>query len=147
MVATLFLSTSFIEDRPHFSPDGRWLAYYANDSGQVEIYAQSFPGPGGKVMVSHGGGLLPVWSPDGRELFYAWRGRIYSVPGAAGAKSVFGTPRVIFAGRYQTGFDVAPDRQTFVTVRNEQGVLPSDVHVVLNRTQELPRLTSAPACQ
>ncbi|MCI0391155.1 MAG: hypothetical protein MOB07_20620 [Acidobacteria bacterium] len=52
------------------STDGRWLAYASNDSGQFEVYVQSFPGGGGKRQVSNGGGNNPRWSGDGRELFY-----------------------------------------------------------------------------
>ncbi len=52
------------------SPDGKWLAYRSDESGDWEIYVQPFPGPGAKVPVSIGGGVQPVWSHDGRELFY-----------------------------------------------------------------------------
>jgi Tol biopolymer transport system component len=52
------------------SPDGRWLAYTSNASGQYEIYVQRFPDGGGKQQVSNGGGIGPRWRRDGRELFY-----------------------------------------------------------------------------
>src|SRR5262249_39808865 len=53
-----------------FSPDGRWLAYSSDDSGVQELYVRPFPGPGGKTDVSVGGGNFPVWSRDGRKLFF-----------------------------------------------------------------------------
>jgi len=58
---------------PAFSPDGHWLAYSSLESGQIEIYVRPFPGPGGKVRVSTSQGTHPVWSRNGRELFYLTR--------------------------------------------------------------------------
>jgi len=55
---------------PAFSPDGRWMAYCSNESGQLEVYVVPFPGPGGKWRISTGGGKFPVWSRNGRELFF-----------------------------------------------------------------------------
>ena len=52
------------------SPDGRWLAYVSNASGTFEVWVQPFPGPGSPIRVSPAGGVEPLWSPDGRELFY-----------------------------------------------------------------------------
>jgi Tol biopolymer transport system component len=53
------------------SPDGHWLAYEANDSGQFEIYVRPYPDVSkGRWQVSTRGGMRPLWSPDGRELFY-----------------------------------------------------------------------------
>ena len=55
---------------PAFSPDGRWMAYCSNESVQLEVYVVPFPGPGGKWRISTGGGKFPVWSRNGRELFF-----------------------------------------------------------------------------
>src|SRR5258706_2718859 len=66
----LFLGTPAVEVSPVFSPDGRWLAYMSLESGGPEVYVRPFPGPGGKWQVSTGGGVMPVWSRNGRELFY-----------------------------------------------------------------------------
>jgi serine/threonine-protein kinase len=64
------LQTSYAEDYPALSPDGRWLAYVSDESNQAEVYLRPFPGEGGKVRVSQNGGIEPVWSRNGRELFY-----------------------------------------------------------------------------
>jgi len=53
-----------------FSPDGRWIAYQSNETGQFEVYVEPFPRSGTRVRVSDAGGERPVWSPDGREIFY-----------------------------------------------------------------------------
>jgi Tol biopolymer transport system component len=53
-----------------FSPDGKWIAYQSNESGRHEIYVENFPRSGTRVKISDAGGERPVWSPDGREIFY-----------------------------------------------------------------------------
>jgi len=69
-----FLETQFNEREPSFSPDGRWIAYASEESGTYQVYVRAFPGapsgPGGKWQISNGGGVYPVFSPNGRELFF-----------------------------------------------------------------------------
>lgn len=65
----------FLDSRSHkldpaFSPDGHWVAYRSDETGNREIYVAPYPGPGGKVLMSTEGGTTPRWSSDGRELFY-----------------------------------------------------------------------------
>jgi Tol biopolymer transport system component len=67
---TSFLSTAALEREPMFSPDGKWLAYQANDLGPFEIYVRPFPGPGGTWRISTAGGITPTWSRTRRELLY-----------------------------------------------------------------------------
>ena len=75
------VQTNFEERDGQFSPDGKWIAYQSNESGSVEIYVAPFPGPGGKTIVSTGGGAQVRWRRDGRELFYiAPDGRLMAVP-------------------------------------------------------------------
>jgi Tol biopolymer transport system component/tRNA A-37 threonylcarbamoyl transferase component Bud32 len=65
------VASSYSEMHPSVSPNGRWLAYTSNESGQNEVYVRPFPGTaGGRWQVSTGGGSSPVWAPDGSELFY-----------------------------------------------------------------------------
>jgi serine/threonine-protein kinase len=70
----LFLRTPFAEREPVFSPDGRWIAYVSNEPGSNDVYVRPFPGGApsgsGKWQISTGGGRYPMWSRDGRELFY-----------------------------------------------------------------------------
>src|SRR5689334_5005629 len=65
-----FLATEFQEGQAEFSPDGHWIVYTSNESGQAEIYLRPFPGPGGKFQVSSEGGRNPAWRRDGREIYY-----------------------------------------------------------------------------
>src|SRR4029077_11465276 len=64
------VQTKFNEGQPRFSPDGRWLAYLSDETGRNEVYVQPFPGSGHRVRTSTAGGEEPIWSRDGRELFY-----------------------------------------------------------------------------
>jgi Tol biopolymer transport system component len=69
------------DSQGQFSPDGDWIAFQSNESGQPEIYAQAFPRTEGKVLISTNGGAQVRWGPKGRELFYIdLDGRLMSVP-------------------------------------------------------------------
>ena len=63
-------TTNFGEWDAQFSPDGRWIAFSSDESTEEEVYVASFPGPGGKWQVSQSQGDRPIWSPDGRTIFY-----------------------------------------------------------------------------
>jgi len=65
-----WLDDRFLKDEPHFSPDGRWIAFESTESGQYDVYIAPFPGPGQKVRVSTAGGGEPRWRRDGKEIFY-----------------------------------------------------------------------------
>ena len=91
------LKTPFSELNGEVSPNGRWLAYQSNESGQFEIYVRPFPGVDeGRFVVSTGGGRQPSWAQSGRELFYvAPDGSLMGVPvdlGQAGASFVKANP-------------------------------------------------------
>jgi Tol biopolymer transport system component len=68
--STSLLQTNFIEAQARFSPNGRWIAYISNETGQFEVYVESFPATGAKLPISIGGGSQPQWRADGRELYY-----------------------------------------------------------------------------
>jgi serine/threonine-protein kinase len=65
-----FLTTSFDERHPAFSPDGRWIAYDSNETGAQQFFVKAYPDTGGKWQISTDGGRLPMWSRNGRELFF-----------------------------------------------------------------------------
>ncbi len=80
------------------SPDGRWMAYRSNVSGRDEIYVERYPELGNRQQISTGGGRIPLWSRDGRELFFgSLDGRqMLAVPVQSGTTLVAGRPQVLF---------------------------------------------------
>ena len=66
----MFVKTPFEETNGQFSPDGRWVAYETDESGQFQIVVQPFPVPNAKWQVSTGGGTQPRWRADGKELYF-----------------------------------------------------------------------------
>jgi Tol biopolymer transport system component len=114
-----FADTPFDEAEARFSPDGRWLAYDSEETGEFEVYVRPFPAGEGKWRVSLAGGTTPRWRADGRELFYlADDGRLMALPVLAGSGFEVGTATALFRTRlrFEAGghYDVAPDGQTFV---------------------------------
>jgi serine/threonine protein kinase/Tol biopolymer transport system component len=104
----LLLRNGFDVDEPQVSPDGRWLAYESDDSGQWEVYIQPFRRPGARVPVSVDGGGQPKWRRDGRELFYlSADSRVMSVAIKQDAlKLDVGVPVALFeTGSFRPGYD------------------------------------------
>ena len=147
--------TRFIEENGEISPDGRWLAYQSNQSGQHEVYVRPFPDvTSGHFQISAGGGTRPLWARSGRELFYVGpTGTLMSAPIRPGTTWTAGTARKILeGGRYFFGsgrinhrtYDVSPDGRRFLMIKDvadsEQSVTPASIVVVLNWFRELKRL-------
>ena len=140
----VFLKTPFNEVSPRFSPDGQWLAYASDESSRTEIYVRPFPGPGAKSQISTDGGIEPLWSRDGRELFYVNGDKMMAVDISTRPTLTAGTPRVLFEGRserspnFVTAYDVSADGRRFLKVRRavaEQTA--AQVNVVVNWLEEL----------
>jgi Tol biopolymer transport system component len=141
-----YLMTQFGEQWGKMSPDGRWLAYRSDESGRDEIYVQSFPVPGRKVMVSQGGGTLPRWRRDGKELYYVSADdKLMAVPVATGASFAAGTPVALFeVGSYSRrnnryGYDVGADGQRFLVLRPQEDASTRPLTVVQNWTALLKK--------
>lgn len=135
---------------PAFSPDGRWIAYSSNRSGKREIYVQPFPAMDAIWQVSNNGGVEPLWSRDGTELFYrGWQlpsnmFGMLSVPVNLRGSFSAGTPRNLFlepkVGGTLAGYDVTADGRRFVMIR-QAPVSPAatPVRVVRHWAARLPR--------
>ena len=89
--------TSLSEGSPALSPDGRWLAYVSDESGDQEVFMRQFPEGGRKVQVSLNGGSRPFWSRGGQALLYWERGTLIEITLQASATSPLGTPRILFS--------------------------------------------------
>jgi dipeptidyl aminopeptidase/acylaminoacyl peptidase len=116
--------TSDLDRGPAFSPDGRWLAYYSNESGRNEVYVRAFPSPasgqGGKWQISNGGGAVPRWSRTGHQLVYQNGDQLMTVGYTVdGATFVADRPRVWLAALGGAGgdnWDLSPDGTRVVAV-------------------------------
>jgi serine/threonine-protein kinase len=142
-----FLTSTHSAAVPRFSPDGRWMAYAADEEGQGEIYVRPFPaGDGGKWQVSSGGGGYPMWSRNGRELFYETPDhRVMAVDYRVEGKSFapgrprLWSPRSVFDAGAQN-IDLAPDGKRFIVfTQSAAGSEPVRITVLLNFFDELKR--------
>lgn len=153
-----FSSTPSAEGAGKFSPDGRWIVYCSQESGQAEIYAQSWPGPGQKIQLSSEGGTDPVWRRDGREIFYRNAEKMMVVPVELSAGFRPGKPQLLwtadymhglssscgFKGATTTSYDVSPDGQRLLMIRdNDSKMFATKIVVVLNWAEELKRVVAA----
>jgi len=154
-----FVNGAADERHAAFSPDGNWLAYVSNQSGQEEVYVRSFPEPGGQWQVSTGGGTHPVWSKVRHELFYSSPTGVgtpnrqisvvrFTVEGRTfkADKARLWSERQ-FQGRGPNRmFDVHPDGTRFAVAPVEEGQdqrVLSHVTMVFNLFAELRRLAPA----
>jgi dipeptidyl aminopeptidase/acylaminoacyl peptidase len=138
-----FLRSSFNISSAKFSPDGRWVTYASDESGQWEIYVQPFPGPGGKWMISSGGGQYPRWTWNGREIFYRSGEKVMAVHVETQPAFKAGTPRMWFPGQGYVGlgnYDIAADGEHLLMLKQEDtSTSPTELNVVLNWSEELKR--------
>jgi hypothetical protein len=95
-----FLNGRANEMWPAFSPNGGWIAYESDETGEFEIYLRRFPGGGDMSRVSTGGGSYPVWNPNGRELFYRSGDNMMAVAVDTEGDLVLGRPAVLFERRF-----------------------------------------------
>jgi Tol biopolymer transport system component len=146
--AETFLSTPFNEVQGRFSPNGRWIAYASDESGQFEVYVRSFPVTNDQWKVSVAGGTQPEWRRDGKELFYiSVDQKMMAVPvtfdgGSFGA----GVPRALFdvevaevSAPFPTEYTVTSDGQRFLVNTIVEQTSQPTLTVVLNWSEELKR--------
>jgi eukaryotic-like serine/threonine-protein kinase len=120
----LFRESSFNERDARFSPNGKWVSYCSDESGEDKVYVVPFPGPGAKWQVSPGGGCQPRWRRDGKELFYLSSDNkvMAAEVNANGSNFKGGIAHALFvAGSSYTfeSYDVTADGQRFVIVKDK----------------------------
>ena len=114
---TPLLTTPFNEGGLQFSPNGKWIVYTSDESGRSEIYVQQFPDSTGKWIVSRRGGTMPVWSADGRQIYYiSSEQKMMSVPVSPGTSFDAGMPVALFDAHVRKySLVLIPVRQYAVT--------------------------------
>jgi len=150
----MVLKEKYHEAQPRISPDGRWMAYTSNESGQNQVYVRPFPEvEGGRWQVSTSGGDSPLWSPDGRELFFRQGDAVMAVSSKTDPTFSVETPKMLFRGTYVNAalayddwdcvtWDISPDGKRFLMMK-ETGSAASGrgrsrkINVILNWFEEL----------
>jgi serine/threonine-protein kinase len=143
------------------SPDGKLIAFNGDESGRSEVYIAPFPSLAPRERISTDGGMHPMWSPDGRELYYrtginteemehralAQRTRVMAVPIETEPILKVGKPRLLFEGPYfESGHDIAvtPDGRGFILIRESDSQSgPNELRVVLHWFEELKQRVPA----
>ncbi|MFZ3362886.1 MAG: protein kinase [Candidatus Acidiferrales bacterium] len=141
---------------PEISPDGHWMAYQSSESGTPQIYVVPFPDAGGKWQISAAGGIFPLWSKAGHELFFigpsvAGEGALAEVPYSVEGNSFHaGKPELLFQGGFELRnpyipYSVAPDGKHFAMLQVVQGktTAPALPTVVVNWFARLQSLVAA----
>jgi len=133
-----FRHTEFQEASGVFSPDGRWVAYHSNESGEFEVYVTPFPGPGRRWQVSSESGTYPVWRADGSEIVYSRiSGELVAAKVRAdgetfqveGEEALFTIQPVESGGAF---FSVSSDAQRFLVVPSSAQRADSLLHLLVN---------------
>jgi len=136
------------------SPDGRWIVYVSDESGRSEIFVQPFPGGGERYQISTEEGEKPIWSPDGRTLYFIdpfFRKQLFAVSVSTMHRFQAQAPRILFEShhdlatyRAHPNFDIAPDGKSFVMVTpDEEWGNATEIRVIFNWFEELERLAPA----
>jgi eukaryotic-like serine/threonine-protein kinase len=143
---TRFLTTKTSETNGQISPDGKWVAYASNESGDWEIYVTTYPTAAGKWQVSRSGGTEPRWRGDGKEIFYIGPGSMLTaVPVSSDGTFAAGNPTPLFRTQFrapvsstdQFSYDVTKDGQRFLVNRYAKPAHVAPLQIVLNATAEL----------
>jgi len=143
----MLIQTETAAQLPSISPDGRWFAFRSNETGSFQIHVQEIE-TGSRRTISTGGGDVPVWSPDGTQIFYqSGPGQLSVVEVTGEPELSFSTPRQLFeVAGLQTRHDVSADGQRFLgtmpaeTAATAEEPVTPHINIVLNWFEELKRL-------
>lgn len=148
--ARAFLQTKYEEGGAVFSPDGRFLAYTSDESGAEQIYVRRFPGPEGRWQISTSSGTEPVWSRDGRDLYFRSGDALLTSEIRTEPDFEAGKPTLLFeapfdsAGALYADYDVGPNGESFVMIRSEKETTATRIRVVENFLRELSERVPSP---
>jgi serine/threonine protein kinase len=135
------VNTPVYDGGAQFSPDGHWMAYASDESGQMQVYVRPFPSPDRRWQVSTQGGTQPLWSRNGKEILYRVGNKMMVVDVSAELDLTLSHPRQLFEQRYVfqnisiANYDLSLDGQQFLMVKDEAG--SGRLNVVLNWHEEL----------
>jgi serine/threonine protein kinase len=129
-----------------WSPCRRWVAYSSDESGRWEVYVEPYPGPGPKILVSTEGAQQPMWSREGKELFYRSGDKMMAAAVETEPQFRITGYNKLFEGKYFSSvnlqnYDVAPDGR-FLMIKEQAEDEPIGINVILNWFDELERLTA-----
>lgn len=142
--------TPYSEAGAVFSPDGNYLAYTSNESGQEQVYVRAYPGAEGRWQASTSTGTEPVWSRDGKQLFFRSQSDLMVVDVTTTPSFRLTKPRALTeapydqAGALYANYDVSSDGRSFVMIRSEEEAAANRIHVVLHWLDELTRRVPIP---
>jgi len=141
------LGSSANELHPSISPDSQWLAYASDETGQWEVYVRPFPESARKIRISTEGGWEPIWSPDGKKIYFRnLNGTSIFEVQFDSDKAEAGKPEILIEGPFKEGlfygpmYDLAPDGRFLVLTKNTQEFRPTEIRVIQNWLEELKRL-------
>jgi Tol biopolymer transport system component len=129
-----YLDSGFNEENAKLSPNVQFLAYSSDETKRAEVYVQTFPEHGGKWQVSTGGGDFPIWSRDGRELYFISADRKMMAVAVSGGGNKFevGVPKALFEVRAADQFDVSRDGRFLLKVPRDAAAANVPITVVVN---------------
>jgi Tol biopolymer transport system component len=136
----VFVQTAYNESGGRFSPDGRWIAYVSDETGQEEVFIRPYPGPGTALKVSDAGGRAPAWRRDGRELFYVSAdNRTMAVEIRSNGPAIeAGTTRTLFTRTpLMSEYDPFPDGKRFLVNRLIEPKETDPITLVTNWTEKI----------
>jgi serine/threonine-protein kinase len=147
-----FLNSRFAEQYPSFSPDGRFVAYSSNEGGLLEVYVRSYPGPGGRWKISLDYATEPLWSRDGKRLFYRSGTQVWMVDVRTDTGFEHSRPRLLFD---KPGYswsmptrcwDISLDGRSFLMVKFDprRDAPATEMIIVKNWFEELKRIVPKP---
>ena len=146
-------NSRFNETHPDLSHDGHWLTYVSDESGQEEVFICSFPELNQKTQISINGGTEPLWSPDGKKLYYRdiIGDKLMAVSFDANKELIIGKPILLFSGNYKgssgpwgRNYDITPDGKKFLMI--EEGQMTStatQINIILNWTEDLKHIETS----